>query len=232
MSEVSWVWVKFISEMSWVWAKLRYELSWGLRPQVDVWRKLKSETSWRMRQAEEWGKLTSHWSWLSLTKRKAKRKLWLWGFGRSSVDVSDCWGLANRQADRQARGVTARMCWLERWVAELADGPRLRRQAGRCHGPGQRAKRKLGDDRRIFFVVIPFFVFKCFVCSLKKEAYPENSRVVFCHNKQRSFEPFMCLDLGDNRRIVTSSALIFVFFFFVDLAVLYNYPNCFVVVVL
>ena len=24
---------------------------------------------------------------------------------------------------------------------------------------------------------------------------PENSRVVFCPNKQHSFEPFMCLDL-------------------------------------
>ena len=28
-----------------------------------------------------------------------------------------------------------------------------------------------------------------------KADYPENSRVVFFPNKQRSFEPFMCLDL-------------------------------------
>ena len=42
---------------------------------------------------------------------------------------------------------------------------------------------------------------------LDKGDYPENSRVVFCPNKQRSFEPFMRLDLdkGDypeNSRVV------------------------------
>ena len=31
---------------------------------------------------------------------------------------------------------------------------------------------------------------------LDKGEYPENAHVVFCHNKQRSFEPFMCLDLS------------------------------------
>ena len=30
---------------------------------------------------------------------------------------------------------------------------------------------------------------------LDKEDYSESSHVVFCPNKQRSFEPFMCLDL-------------------------------------
>ena len=33
------------------------------------------------------------------------------------------------------------------------------------------------------------------VLELNKHDYPENSRVVFCPNKQRCFEPFMCLDL-------------------------------------
>ena len=33
------------------------------------------------------------------------------------------------------------------------------------------------------------------VSELDKGDYPENSHVVFCPNKQRSFEPFICLDL-------------------------------------
>ena len=32
------------------------------------------------------------------------------------------------------------------------------------------------------------------VLELNKHDYPENSRVVFCPNKQRSFGPFKCLD--------------------------------------
>ena len=32
-------------------------------------------------------------------------------------------------------------------------------------------------------------------CSLIKGDYPEHSHVVFCPNKLRSFEPFVCLDL-------------------------------------
>ena len=52
---------------------------------------------------------------------------------------------------------------------------------------------------------IPFFVvfhrltvvYASF-CSLKKGDYPENSHVVFCPNKQRSFESVMCFDPGIN----------------------------------
>ena len=33
------------------------------------------------------------------------------------------------------------------------------------------------------------------VLQLNKGDCPENSRLVFCPNKQRSFEPFMCLEL-------------------------------------
>ena len=32
---------------------------------------------------------------------------------------------------------------------------------------------------------------------LEKWDYPENAHVVFCQNKQHSFEPFMCLDHGN-----------------------------------
>ena len=34
------------------------------------------------------------------------------------------------------------------------------------------------------------------VLQLDKEDYPENSHIVFCPNKYRYFEPFMCLDLA------------------------------------
>ena len=39
----------------------------------------------------------------------------------------------------------------------------------------------------------------CFsvVLQLGKGDYPENSRVVFCPSKQRSAEPFMCLDKNE-----------------------------------
>ena len=49
-----------------------------------------------------------------------------------------------------------------------------------------------------------YFIFHCLspfnccclsvVLQLDKGDHPENSRVVFCPNKQRSLEPFMCLD--------------------------------------
>ena len=44
------------------------------------------------------------------------------------------------------------------------------------------------------FGVIPSIELQV-VPQLDKGDYPENSPVVFCPNKQRSFEPFMCLDI-------------------------------------
>ena len=41
----------------------------------------------------------------------------------------------------------------------------------------------------------PFNCCLSVVLHLDKGDYPEISHVVFCPNKQRSFEPFMCLDL-------------------------------------
>ena len=44
------------------------------------------------------------------------------------------------------------------------------------------------------FGVIPSIELQV-VSQLDKGDYPENSHVVFCPNKQRSFEPFLCWDV-------------------------------------
>ena len=47
----------------------------------------------------------------------------------------------------------------------------------------------------IFHRVSPFNCCLSVVLQLDKEDYPENLQVVFCPDKQRSLEPFTCLDL-------------------------------------
>ena len=50
----------------------------------------------------------------------------------------------------------------------------------------------------LHFIFHSFSSFNCclsVVLQLNKVYYPENSHVVFCHNKQPSLEPFMCLGL-------------------------------------
>ena len=49
----------------------------------------------------------------------------------------------------------------------------------------------------LFYITVTLF-FSPFTCCFsvgERGNYPENSHVVFLPNKQRSFEPFICLDL-------------------------------------
>ena len=51
----------------------------------------------------------------------------------------------------------------------------------------------------------PFNCCLSVVLQLEKGDYPENSHVVFCPNKRRSFEPFVCLDLVDQNGFYTQT---------------------------
>ena len=63
-------------------------------------------------------------------------------------------------------------------------------------------QKQISDSARhlIFYRLSPFNCFLGVVLQLDKGDYPEKSRVLFCPNKQRCFEPFMYLDPTENVR--------------------------------